>query len=75
MCTSKTLGLEVMEIKVIFLIINNTQFRRSKGAISSQSKEGANGLCVKCNKGKTLCDRRETTIKRYVISELMKKYG
>ena len=56
LCTSKTLGLEVMKIKVNFFV-NNTPFRRSNGAISLQSKEGGNGLCVKCNEGKTLCDR------------------
>ena len=72
MWTSKTLGLAVMEIKVKF---NNTQFRRSNKAISSQSKDGGNGLCVKRNEGKNLCDRLKTTIKRYAISEFMKKYG
>ena len=46
MWTSKTLGLEVMEIKVIFFI-NNTQFRRSNGAISSQFKEGGNGRVMR----------------------------
>ena len=58
MWTSKNLGLEVMEIKVIFFLLTILSFDEvTERLVHSPKRAEMAGLCVKCNEGKTLCDR------------------